>query len=159
MLINSKLKLGECVMNKLIFVGRVATTPVLKDCKGTKITKFNLIRDEYAGKDEKGEMKLREVSIQFTAFSSLAQRIAEHVMIGDQLIVEAKVYNNNYTDSAGNEHFGFSFEVKEITFGSPGKKKREKLAQKGSVMNKGGFAAHEEGSKSFGHDEKQDIPF
>lgn len=146
------MKLGGYVMNKLIFVGRVAATPVLKDCKGTKVTKFNLMRDEYAGKDEKGEMKLREVSIQFTAFSSLAQRINDYVMVGDQLIVEAKVYNNHYKDNEGIEHFGFSFEVKEIIFGSPGKKKREKLAsQRGSL--------HEENSKSFAIDEKQDIPF
>ena len=48
-------------------------------------------------------------------------------MVGDQLIVEAQIANNNYKDKDGNERNDYSFHVREIEFGSPGKKKREKL--------------------------------
>ena len=120
-------KLKGFAMNKFVFVGRVSFNPILKQYDKITVAKFWLIRNEYAGKDQNGEVKFKKVSIPFTAFSSIAKQIADHVMVGDQLIVEAQIANNNYKDKDGNERNDYSFHVREIEFGSPGKKKREKL--------------------------------
>lgn len=161
-------------MNKFIFVGRVSSRPVFKEYKETLVTKFWLVRDDYVGKDQSGVAKTRQVFIPFSAFSSLAKQIADQVLVGDQLIVEAQVYNNNYTDKAGNERFDYNFQVRYFEFGAPGRKKREKFetqhnenltswdAQNRPVVNEVSdkeLRQFDEGSKLFEHDEKDDIPF
>lgn len=115
-------------MNILIFTGRVAATPELETRGETKVTRFRLIRNEYAGKDDNGEARERLVSIPFTAFGRLAEMLTEYVLVGDQLIVHASVRNNHYTDSKGVERYDYNFEVQDVEFGAPGQEKRKKLA-------------------------------
>ncbi len=115
-------------MNKLIFAGRTAAAPELNTYGDTKVAKFRLIRNEYAGKDDSGQRKEREVSIPFAAFGGMAETLAKTVMTGDQLIVEATVKNNNYEDDEG-KHYGFNFEVQSFEYGAPGAEKRKKLAE------------------------------
>ncbi|CAE6850767.1 Single-stranded DNA-binding protein [Paraburkholderia aspalathi] len=118
-------------MNKLFFTGRVAAAPILTNHGETKVTKFTLIRNEYAGRDEgSGESKERQVSIQFTAFGSRGEAIAKNVLKGDQLIVEARLSNNDFTDGEGVERYGFNFVVADFEFGAPGEAKREQLAKR-----------------------------
>lgn len=115
-------------MNKFWFVGHVAAAPVLSNHGDTK---FTLIRNEYAGKDEgSGEARERQVSIQFTAFGPRGEAIAKHVMKGDQLSVEARLENNNFKDGEGVERFGFNFVVKDFEYGAPGQAKRRQLAER-----------------------------
>ena len=87
-------------MHKLFFTGRVAAAPVLSNHGDSKVTKFTLISNEYTGRDEgSGEAKERQVRIRFTAFGSRGEAIAKNVLKGDQLIVEAKLSNNDFTDA------------------------------------------------------------
>lgn len=114
-------------MNKLIFAGRVAAAPELKRTGTTSVVKFRLLRNEYAGKDDAGQSIERQVAVPFTTFGKRAEAISEHVLKGDQLIVEASLENNRYMDSQGIEHFDYNFIVSEFEFGAPGEEKRRQL--------------------------------
>lgn len=114
-------------MNKLIFAGRAVAAPELNTYGETKVARFRLIRNEYAGRAGADERKERQVSIPFTAFGAMADAISKHVLTGDQLIIEAAVRNNNYTDKDNNERFDYNFEVMSFEFGAPGAEKRKKL--------------------------------
>ncbi|EBW0484407.1 single-stranded DNA-binding protein [Salmonella enterica subsp. enterica serovar Heidelberg] len=118
-------------MNVLIFSGRLAATPELKQSGDTTLTRFRLIRNEYAGKDEQGNRKEKQVSIPFTAFGKKAELIANNTMVGDQLTIRASVSNNNFTDSNNVERYDYNFEVEDVEFGAPGAEKRKKLAAEG----------------------------
>lgn len=114
--------------NKLIYTGRVAAAPVLTRPNGTPVCKFTLIRNEYAGKNEDGsERPERVVRIQFTAFRGIAEAIAQHALEGDQLEVEARLENNDFTDKDGVERWGYNHVVESFEFGAPGKLKRAQL--------------------------------
>ena len=116
-------------MNKLFFTGRAAATPELKTYSDTKVTRLRLIRNEYAGKDDDGNRKERQVSIPFTAFAGIAETLAKNVTTGDQLVVVATIRNNNF-EKDGEERYDYNFEVVEFEYGAPGAEKRKKLAEK-----------------------------
>lgn len=115
-------------MNAFHFAGRAAAAPELTQHGDTKRARFRLIRNEYAGKDEKGERRERQVSIPFTAFGNMAESLAKNVLTGDQIIVEAAIKNNNFTDGNGVERYDYNFEVKGFEYGAPGAEKRRQLA-------------------------------
>jgi len=116
--------------NTLIFVGRVAQAPALTRPSGTAVCKFTLIRNEYAGTDNDGNVRdERTVSLQFTAFQKRAEALAKNVMEGDQLIVTARIENNNYQKD-GVDVYGFNFVVENFEFGAPGPRKRAQLAER-----------------------------
>lgn len=113
--------------NILVFTGRVARAPVLTRPGSTAVCKFTLMRNEYAGKDEGGQARdERVVAIPFTFFGGRAEAIAENVKEGDQLIVEARVQNNNY-ESGGETKYDYNFVGENFEFGAPGKAKRAQL--------------------------------
>ncbi|CAH0356000.1 single-stranded DNA-binding protein [Aquabacterium sp. CECT 9606] len=115
--------------NKGFFTGRVAKAPIFRDGGKTPVCYFTLIRNEYAGKDSNtGDARERQVSIPFTAFDAKAKSIADHVCVGDQLIVEYRLDNNNRDLGNDQVEYGFSFIIDEFEFGAPGAIKREKLA-------------------------------
>lgn len=117
--------------NKFFFDGRLAATPELKASEKTSRTRFRLIRNEYAGRDADDQAREREVSINFVAFGKTAEAIAAHCLVGDQLVVEATISNNDYTDSNSIDRFDFNFVVEAFDFGAPGAAKRKKLAEGG----------------------------
>jgi len=117
-------------MNKGSFVGRIAKAPVFRDGGRTPVCFFTLIRNEYAGKDEvTGDAREeRKVAIPFTIFGSRAKTISEHAYVGDQLVVEYRLVNND-REVQGETEYGFSFIVDDFEFGAPGETKRQKLSQ------------------------------
>jgi single-strand DNA-binding protein len=117
--------------NAFHFDGRIAKAPALTRPGNTTVCKFTLIRNEFAGMEASGQPRQeRIVSIQFTAFGKSAEAIAQHAMEGDQLIVTARIDNNNYKDKDQNDVYGHNFVVDDWTFGAPGSKKREQLANR-----------------------------
>jgi len=122
-------------MNIVIFTGRVAATPKLDIHGETRVARVRLIRNEYAGKDENGERRERQVSVPFTAFGRLAEMLADSVLVGDQLVIHATIRNNNYTDSAGVERYDYNYEVQDVEFGAHGQVKRQKLADKANDVD------------------------
>lgn len=117
-------------MSLLHFTGRLAKAPVQTGSGERAYCKFTLIRNDYAGKDDAGEKLEKTISIQFTAFRAKAEAITKHCHKGDQLIVTARIENNNWTDAEGEEHYGYSFIVDDFDFGAPGEEKRALLARR-----------------------------
>lgn len=111
-------------------VRRHASAPVQTGSGDRAVVKFTLIRNDYAGKDEEGSSREKKTSIQFTAFRGKGEAIAMNCMKGDQLIVTARIENNNWTDKEEVEHYGYNFVVEEFDFGAPGPDRRAILEQR-----------------------------
>jgi single-strand DNA-binding protein len=111
----------------LTAVGNLARNPDLV-AKGDKShARFCLVGNDYAGKDEEGAARETVTSLWFVAFGAMGETIARHGRKGDQLIVEAKVRESNWTDEQGEKQYDHSFIVQGFRFGAPGKLKREEL--------------------------------
>lgn len=107
-----------------VFTGNLAKAPTVNGSGDRAVARFTLITNEYAGRDEAGQVRERSVSLQFTAFRAKAEAIARNAMRGDQLIVNYRIENNNY-DKNGETVYGYNFVVEDFDFGAPGKEKRE----------------------------------
>ena len=115
-------------MNHFHFTGRMAKAVTLSGKGDRAVAKFTLIRNQYAGKDEGGEALEKPVAVQFTAFRKKGEAISKNFFKGDQMVVVARVENNNYTDKDGVDQYDFSFVVDDFDFGAPGEEKRAELA-------------------------------
>jgi single-strand DNA-binding protein len=116
-------------MNTLNFTGRLAATPTLSGRGEKQVAKLTLIRNDVIGKTESGEKIERQTAIQFTAFNGLGKLLAETTAKGDQLIVTARVANNNYKKE-GEDVYSFDFIIEGFDYGAPGKESRERLANR-----------------------------
>ena len=111
----------------LTAVGNLARNPELISKGDKSHTRFCLVGNDYAGKDEEGAAREITTSLWFVAFGALGEAIAQHSRKGDQLIVEAKVRESNWTDEQGEKQYDHSFIVQGFRFGAPGKLKRGEL--------------------------------
>jgi len=109
-------------------VGNLALNPELAVKGDTTYTRFCLVGNDYAGKDEHGTVREAVTSLWFVAFESLGEAIAKNARKGDQLIVQAQIRSNNWTDKEGEKQYDYSFIVQNFRFGAPGRMKREELA-------------------------------
>ena len=112
----------------LTAIGNLALDPEAGAKNDKSYTRFLLVGNDYAGKDEEGAAREVTTSLWFTAFDALGEAIAQHGRKGDQLIVEARVRANNWIDKQGEKRYDHSFIVDGFRFGAPGKAKREELA-------------------------------
>ncbi|MGO9933998.1 MAG: single-stranded DNA-binding protein [Steroidobacteraceae bacterium] len=111
-------------------VGNLAKDPE-PAVKGDKTyTRICLVGNDYAGKDELGNAREAVTSLWFVAFDSLGEAIAKNARKGDQLILQAQIRANNWTDKDGEKQYDHSFVVQNFRFGAPGKAKREELARR-----------------------------
>jgi single-strand DNA-binding protein len=109
-------------------IGNLAKNPELLAKGDTTYTRFCLIGNDYAGKDEQGNAREAATSLWFVAFEALGETIANNARKGDQLILQAQIRANNWTDREGEKQYDHSFVVQTFKFGAPGKLKREELA-------------------------------
>jgi single-strand DNA-binding protein len=109
-------------------VGNLAKDPELAVKGDTTYARICLVGNDYAGKDEHGNPREAVTSVWFVAFESLGEAIARNARKGDQLILQAQVRANNWTDKDGGKQYDYSFVVQNFRFGAPGKAKREQLA-------------------------------
>jgi single-strand DNA-binding protein len=108
-------------------IGNLAKNPELVAKADTAYTRFCLIGNDYAGKDEDGAAREVVTSLWFVAFGALGEVIANNARKGDQLILDARIRANNWTDQQGERQYDYSFVVEGFRFGAPGKVKREEL--------------------------------
>ena len=108
-------------------IGNLAKNPELVAKGDSVYTRFCLIGNDYAGKDEDGAAREVVTSLWFVAFGPLGEAIARNARKGDQLILEARIRANNWTDQQGERQYDYSFVVEGFRFGAPGKAKREEL--------------------------------
>jgi single-strand DNA-binding protein len=109
----------------LAAVGHLARNPELVAKGDTAYTRFCLVGNDYAGKDEEGAAREVVTSLWFVAFGALGEAIARNSRKGDQLIVEARVRANIWTDKQGEKQYDHDFVVQGFRFGAPGRTKRE----------------------------------
>ena len=112
----------------LTAVGNLAKNPELAVKGDTTYTRICLVGNDYAGKDEQGNAREAVTSLWFVAFENLGEVIAKNARKGDQLIVQAHIRSNNWTDKDGEKQYDYSFVIQSFRFGAPGKAKREELA-------------------------------
>jgi single-strand DNA-binding protein len=112
----------------LIAVGNLAKDPELAVKGDTTYAQLCLVGNDYAGKDEHGNAREAVTSIWFVAFEGLGEAIAKNARKGDQLIVQAQVRANNWTNKDGGKQYDHSFVIQNFRFGAPGRVKREELA-------------------------------
>jgi len=111
----------------IIGIGNLARNPELVVKGDTTFARFCLIGSDYAGRDENGGNREAVVSLWFVAFGGLGETIARRARKGDQLIVEARVRGDAWTDCQGAKQYDHSFVVQGFRFGAPGREKREEL--------------------------------
>jgi single-strand DNA-binding protein len=111
-------------------VGNLAKNPELAVKGDTTYTRFCLVGNDYAGKDENGNAREITSSVWFVAFEQLGESIANNARKGDQLIVQAQIRSNNWTDKDGERQYDHSFVVQSFRFGAPGRLKREEFARR-----------------------------
>ena len=112
----------------LTAVGNLATEPELAVKGGTTYARICLVGNDYAGKDADGNAREAVTSLWFVAFDGLGEAIAKNARKGDQLILQAQVRSDNWTDKEGVKQYDHSFIVQHFRFGAPGRAKREELA-------------------------------
>jgi single-strand DNA-binding protein len=111
----------------LLAVGNLARNPELVAKGDTAYTRFLLVGNDYAGRDEEGEVQEVVTTLWFVAFGGLAEALTKNARKGDQLIIEAHVRPNNWLDKQGEKQYDHSFVVSGFRFGAPGKAKREEF--------------------------------
>lgn len=123
-------------------IGNLARNPELDSKGATSYARFCLIGNDYAGKDEDGSAREVATSLWFVAFGALGEAIAKSARKGDQLIVQAKIRSNNWTDKHGEKQYDYSFVVDGFRFGAPGKAKREQFEERGDDTPLPGAISH-----------------
>jgi len=112
----------------LTAVGNLAKDPEFAVKADTSYARFCLVGNDYGGKDDEGNVREVVTSLWFVAFENMGEAIAKNARKGDQLIIQAQVRSNNWTDKDGEKQYDYSFIVQNFRFGAPGKLKREELA-------------------------------
>ena len=109
-------------------VGNLARDPESAVKGDTAYTRICLVGNDYAGKDDQGHARETVTSLWFVAFESIGEAIAKNTRKGDQLILQAHIRANNWTDKEGERQYDHSFIIQNFRFGAPGKIRREELA-------------------------------
>jgi single-strand DNA-binding protein len=122
-------------------VGNLAKNPELATKGDTTYTRICLVGNDYAGKDDQGNTREAVTSLWFVAFDSLGEAIAKNALKGDQLIVQAHIRSNNWTDKDGGKQYDYSFVIENFRFGAPGRAKREELAARRDERDMGALEA------------------
>jgi single-strand DNA-binding protein len=122
-------------------VGNLAKNPELATKGDTTYTRICLVGNDYAGKDDQGNTREAVTSLWFVAFDSLGEAIAKNALKGDQLIVQAHIRSNNWTDKEGGKQYDYSFVIENFRFGAPGRAKREELAARRDERDMGALEA------------------
>jgi single-strand DNA-binding protein len=108
-------------------IGNLSKNPELVSKGDTSYSRFCLIGNDYAGRDDDGNSREVVTSLWFVAFGNLGEAIAENARKGDQLILKARIRSNNWTDEQGEKQYDYSYVVESFRFGAPGKVKREEF--------------------------------
>ena len=115
---------------KVTAVGNLARNPEVTAKGDMTYTRFCLVGNDYAGRDDEGQAREVVTSVWFVAFNGLGEAIARNTRKGDQLIVEARIRANQWDDGEGGKHYDHSYIVEGFRFGAPGPLSRDELAQR-----------------------------
>ena len=122
-------------------IGNLAKNPELAIKGDTSYARICLVGNDYAGKDESGNVREAVTSLWFVAFEGLGEALAKNARKGDQLILQAQIRANVWTDKDGEKQYDHSFVVQSFRFGAPGRIKREELASRRDEREMGALEA------------------
>jgi single-strand DNA-binding protein len=110
---------------KVFAIGNLARNPEVVTKAEKTLTRFCLVGNDFAGRDDEGNAREAVTSVWFTAFNGAGEAIAKYARKGDQLIVEAHVRANIWTDKQGEKQYDHSYIVDGFRFGQKGRVSRE----------------------------------
>ena len=103
---------------RLTAVGVLARNPELIAKGDISFARFCLTGNDSASETEKDGRRELVTSLWFVAFGEIAESIARHSRKGDQLILEARIVANDWTDKDGERQRGHTFIVTGFLFGA-----------------------------------------
>ena len=103
---------------RLTAVGELARNPELTIKGDITFARFCLVGSDEVAEDERDGPREVVTSLWFLAFGEIARTIAQGSGKGDQLILEARVIANNWTDKQGERQHGHTFIVTGFRFGA-----------------------------------------
>jgi len=103
---------------RLTAVGVLARNPELTAKGDLTFARFCLRGSDSAGESEKDGSREFVTSLWFIAVGEIAESIARHSRKGDQLILEARIVANDWTDKDGERQRGHTFIVTGFLFGA-----------------------------------------
>jgi single-stranded DNA-binding protein len=104
---------------RLTAVGTLARNPELCVKGDITFARFCLVgQDSVTEGEPEGPRESVVTSLWFLAFSAIATKIARGARKGDQLILEARVVANHWTDKQGEAQHGSTFIVTGFRFGA-----------------------------------------
>ncbi len=97
--------------NKVSLIGRLGAQPeVLTFDSGKTLARFSLATNEsYKSKD--GEWQEITQWHNLTAWGRTAERVAEVLNKGSEVLVEGRIVNNSYETKEGEKRFGTNIEI------------------------------------------------
>lgn len=105
---------------KLTAVGHLARNPELSTTSDATFARFCLVGKDEIEEGEPDGPRHVTTSLWFFAFGDIASTIAHNAGKGDQLILEARVVANRWTDRGGETQHGHTFIVTGFRFGARG---------------------------------------
>jgi single-strand DNA-binding protein len=112
----------------LTAIGHLARNPELVAKGESTYARFCLVGNDYAGKDEEGAAREVVTSLWFVAFGPMGEAISRTARKGDQLIVQARVRANTWTDKQGEKQYDHTFVLQGFRYGKPGRVTRQELS-------------------------------
>ena len=103
---------------RLTAIGQLARNPELSIKGEITFARFCLVGDDEVSDGEEDGPREVVTSLWFFAFGDIASTIAQNAGKGDQLILEARVVANNWTDKGGERQHGHTFIVTGFKFGA-----------------------------------------
>lgn len=103
---------------KLTAVGNLARNPELGTTGDATFARFCLVGNDEIEEGEQVGPRHVAMSLWVFAFGDIASTIARHAGKGDQLILEARVVANQWTDQGGEKRLAHTFIVTGFKFGA-----------------------------------------
>lgn len=103
---------------RLTAIGQLARNPELSVKGEITFARFCLVGDDEVSDGEEDGPREVVTSLWFFAFGDIASTIAHNAGKGDQLILEARVVANHWTDKGGERQHGHTFIVTGFKFGA-----------------------------------------
>ncbi len=103
---------------RLTAVGNLARNPELCAKGEMTFARFCLVGEDRVAEDEQAGPREVITSLWFVAFGDIATKIACRARKGDQLILEARIVANHWTDRQGEKQQGHTFIVTGYRFGA-----------------------------------------
>ena len=148
-------------MNKILLIGRLTKNPELRYTQqGTAITRFTLAVNKQLSKERKQEAEANNRPtadfIGITAWSKLAETIANYTRKGSLIAIEGRLENNDY-EKDGIKHYSYQVIASNMEFLESAKSNNQGNSQGNNQGNQENYNI--ENDDNFFPIDNDDIPF